>query len=147
MASPQQRLQMCRIAITGMSGFEVDDRELCRPPPSYTIDTVRQLLAEGWAKVTWLLGADQVMALPMWHQPQSLLAQADLVIVARPGRPIDWAKLPPEFRCLSQRMVSAPEMGISSTDIRQRVAAGKPIDFLTPPAVCRYIAEQGLYRA
>jgi len=158
----EHRLTMCRLAVAGFDkltaggfknptaggfgGFEVDDRELRRPGPTYTIDTVRELKQAGWQRVPWLLGADQVVKLHTWHQPQQLLHEAWLVVLERPGIELDWLKLPPEFRVLAERVVPAPAIDISSTDIRRRVARGDSIDFLTPPAVCEYISEHGLYR-
>jgi nicotinate-nucleotide adenylyltransferase len=146
MASAADRLEMCRLAISGVAGFAVDDCELRRPPPSYTIDTVRHFRQTGWQEVPWLIGADQVLGLPTWRQPTDLLREAHLLVVARPGWSLDWGTLPPEFAILAQRVVPAPALDISATDIRRRVAKGKSIDFLTPPAVCRYIGEHGLYR-
>ncbi|HUB24495.1 MAG TPA: nicotinate (nicotinamide) nucleotide adenylyltransferase [Tepidisphaeraceae bacterium] len=145
MASASDRLEMCRLATAGMPGFEIDDCELHRPPPSYTIDTVAHFRQAGWSQVFWLIGSDQVASLPKWHRPHDLLQQTHIVIAARPGWQIDWSLLPPEYAILAQRVVAAPAIEISSTDIRRRVAAGKPIDFLTPPAVCRYIRQRGLY--
>lgn len=146
MASAEHRLTMCRLAAAGFDGFEVDDLEIRRPSPSYTIDSVRELKHRGTPDVCWLIGTDQVMALPTWHEPQALLREARLIVMARPGFSVDWTTLPPELAQLARQIVAVPSMDISSTDIRHRVASGLPIDFLTPPAVCRYIAEQGLYR-
>jgi nicotinate-nucleotide adenylyltransferase len=137
---------MCRLAIAGVGGFEVDDRELSRDGPSYTIDTVRQLLGKGWPQVTWLIGADQLNILPKWHEANKLVKLARLLVVARPGWTLDWNALSPEFRSLAASVIPGPAMDISSTDIRRRVGKGLSIDFLTPPAVCRYIEEHGLYR-
>jgi nicotinate-nucleotide adenylyltransferase len=146
MATPEHRVSMCRLAIEGIDGFEVDDREVRRPGPSFTIDTVRQLLREGWPKVPWLLGADQAMCLPTWRQPHDLLREAHFLVMARPSWNLDWNALPPEFRILSERVIPVPAIDISATQIRRRLAAGLPVDFLTPPAVCRYLSEHGLYR-
>ena len=146
MASPADRLEMCRLAISGATGFEVNDCELRRPPPSFTIDTVRHFRQSGWDKVIWLIGADQVLALPKWRQPNDLLREAHILIMARPGWILDWKQLPPEYAILAERVVPAPAIDISATDIRRRIAAEKPIDFMTPPAVCRYIDDHGLYR-
>lgn len=147
MASAADRLEMCRLAIGGSPGWEIDDCEIKRPPPSHTIDTVRHLQSQGWGQVPWLIGSDQVMSLPSWHSPHELLRQAHFVIVARPGWTLDWNLLPPEYAALADRVVSAPAIDISATEIRRRVAIGLTIDFLTPPAVCRYITERGLYRS
>jgi nicotinate-nucleotide adenylyltransferase len=147
MASPAQRFDMCQIAVSGIGGFEVDDRELRRPPPSFTIDTVRDLRSEGWHSVSWLIGADQIPTLPNWHRAVELMNLAHLFVVARPGWQMDWSTLPEDFRHLSQRVVTVPLIDISSTDIRLRLSRNQPIDFLTPPPVCRYIADHGLYRS
>jgi nicotinate-nucleotide adenylyltransferase len=147
MACAADRLHMCRLAVAGLGGFEVDDRELRRPAPSYTIDTVRELNREGWPIVPWLLGADQAFSLPTWRQPLDLLRQAQFWVMARPGWPLDWQRLPPEYRNLAARLAPAPLIDISAADIRRRVAQHRPIDFLTPPAVCQYIMEQGLYQS
>jgi len=142
MAPAGDRLAMCRLAVSGVEGFEVDDRETRRVGPTYTLDTVRQLKSEGWEKVPWLIGADQAMKLPTWHEPLELLKEAYLIVMNRPGW--DVSKLP--FTVLAERLVQVPTLDISSTDIRARVAAGRGIEFLTPPAVCRFIADHGLYK-
>jgi nicotinate-nucleotide adenylyltransferase len=147
LASPQDRLQMCRLAIADADGFEVDDRELRREGPSYTIDTAHQLLRDGWPQVHWLIGADQVQILPKWHEATELAKLVHFLVMGRPGSVIDWDTLPAQFRFLADRVIPAPAMDISSTLVRRRVAEGLPIDFLTPPAVCRYIEDHGLYRS
>jgi nicotinate-nucleotide adenylyltransferase len=98
-------------------------------------------------RVDWLIGADMLLYLPKWHRPLDLLREVQFVIMARPGWPIDWDKLPPEFQHLRSHVVEAPLVDISATEIRRRVAEGQPIDHLVPAAVARYIAEHGLYRA
>ncbi len=148
MAAAEHRLAMCRLATRGNELFDVDEIELWRDGPSYTIDTVRQLRGDrGWGEVNWLIGADQVSALPRWREPAALLSEVNFVIMARPGWRFDWHALPPAFRVLQNNVVEAPLMEISSTDIRRRVRAGQPIDQLVPPAVADYIREHGLYRA
>ena len=145
LASAKDRLEMCRLAIAGTSGFEIDDREIRRPAPSFTIDTVRQLKAEGWKEVIWLIGADMLNDLPNWHDPDALLRETHFLIMARPGTNFAWKSLPPQFQVLRQNIIEVPGIDISSTAIRARVAAKVPIDFLAPPAVCRYIHKRRLY--
>jgi nicotinate-nucleotide adenylyltransferase len=125
----------------------VDDLELRRPPPSYTIDTVRALRSRGWDEVHWLIGADQVATLPNWHESLSLLNEAMILIVQRPGYKIDWDKLPELYRRLQENVVEAPLLEISSSDIRRRVREGKPIAGLVADAVADYIHARGLYRS
>jgi nicotinate-nucleotide adenylyltransferase len=138
---------MCQLAVAGCDGFEVNDLETKRTGPSYTIDTARELKRQGWAKVSWLIGADMVRDLPTWHEPDALMAEVEFVVLARPGWAFDWEAMPPGFRTLRERVVEAPLIEISATEIRRRAGAGLPIDFLTPDPVVRYIHEAKLYRA
>jgi nicotinate-nucleotide adenylyltransferase len=84
--------------------------------------------------------------LPTWRDPQALLREVDFVVMARPGWSFDWETLPELFRVLRERVVETPLIDISATQIRRRVRAGRPIDFLTPEPVVRYIQQSGLYR-
>ena len=146
LSSDTDRLRMIDLAIAGSQYFAVDDIEIRRGGRSFTIETARALRQTGWAQIHWLIGADMVPTLPTWREPASLLQQVQFVIAERPGHPINWQVMPEEFRVLEQWVVPAPRIDISSTAIRGRVAANKPIDFLTPPAVVRYIGEHGLYQ-
>src|SRR5947209_979886 len=74
MAGSADRLAMCRLAIAEDRLFEVDDLELKRDGPSYTIETVRELARTTTEKVNWLIGADMLLFLPHWHRPDDLLA-------------------------------------------------------------------------
>ena len=75
LAQAAHRLEMCRLAVAGIHGFEVDDRECRRPGPTYTIDTARELKKDGWTEVTWLIGADMLNTLPTWHEADALLQE------------------------------------------------------------------------
>lgn len=146
LADAKDRLAMCRLATDGDKFFTVNDLELKRKGPSYTLDTVRQLKSAGWPAVSWLIGADMVNFLPNWHKPLELIEEASLIVMARPGWQFDWGSLGRPYQALRQNVVEVPQIQISATDIRQRVATGLPITYLTPPAVCQYIAKNGLYR-
>ena len=150
LASPADRLAMCRLAVFERAGgspaFEVSDVETRRDGPSYTIDTAQMLRGQGAGEIHWLIGADMLMSLPGWHRPLDLLRDVHFVVMARPGWTIDWNALPPEFRHLSAQIVDAPVIDISATDIRSRVRQNLPIDHLVPPAVARYIEAHQLYR-
>jgi nicotinate-nucleotide adenylyltransferase len=145
LASAEDRLAMCRLAVAGIEGFEVDDRELRRAGPSYTIETARELRREGWNQVAWLIGADMLNSLPKWHEPEALLREVRFVVMARPGTEFEWEKLPEAYRVLRENVVEVPGIEMSSTEIRRRVAKGSAIDYFCPPAVCRYIRDHGLY--
>ena len=146
MAPAEHRLAMCRLAVKGDATFEVNDLELTRTGPSYTIDSARQLRREGWTGVHWLIGTDTVPFLPQWHEPDALLKEVTFVVMARPGHRLDWPSLPGHLRALRDKVVEGPRVEISASDIRRRVAAGQPIRYLTPPAVETYIRANGLYR-
>jgi nicotinate-nucleotide adenylyltransferase len=146
MAAASHRLAMCRLAITADPLFEVDDIEVTRAGPSYTLTTVRQFRERGWQEVVWLIGADMALSLPTWHQSVTLLAEVKFLVMARPGSVLDWNALPAQYQSVAAGMVMAPQIDISSSDIRRRVASGRSIDYLTPPAVVEYIRAHGLYK-
>ena len=146
LADPADRLAMVRLAVDGDPLYEVDDLELHRPGPSYTLDTLRNLTSRGSDRANWLIGADMLLYLPNWHRPLDLLNEANFIVMARPGWSLDWAALPPEYRHLQANVVEAPLIAITSTEVRDRIRAGLPIRYLTPDSVCRYIHDRGLYR-
>ena len=132
----EERLAMVRLAIDGEDGFEISDIELHRPPPSYTVDTLRELrAAHPKDEFVLLIGADNVAKFETWREPDEIRRLAKIAVLDRAGgtSPTDW----PVVRRL---------IDISSTDIRARVAAVRSIRYLTPDAVCDYIAAHGLYR-
>ena len=146
MATATDRLGMCGMAVEGHSLCSVSDIETQRGGLSYTIDTIRQLKASGEQAVSWLIGADMLQILPSWRSAEQLIAEANLVVMARCGFEIDWSGLPAIFRPLREHVVEAPLIDISATEIRRRCRDGESIDGLTPPAVVRYIREKSLYR-
>lgn len=151
-AEAGDRLAMCRLAADEENArlnrllFEVDDLELSRPGPSYTIDTVRALRARGLTDPWWLIGADQLALLPRWREAETLLQEVNFLVVARPGWSFDFDALPAPFQALRDRVVTAPLLDISATDIRRRVAEGRSITGLVPASVERHILRRGLYR-
>ena len=149
------RLAMCRLAFAGMAGVQVDDRELHRAGPTYTIDTLRELQAQYPGAELWLqIGADQAQAFTRWRQAKQILDIASVSIADRadpeggtatfdPQNPLPGVVLPAGR---SVRQLRLPALSHSATEVRLRVAAGRPIDHLVPAAVARYIAEHQLYR-
>lgn len=135
-ATAQDRLAMVHLAIAGEDGFEVGDLELLRPPPSYTVETLRSLRAEQPdEQFTLLIGADNVAKFDTWREADEIPRLTRIAVLDRAGgAPAhDWPVV--------RRLVD-----ISSTDIRARIAAGRSIRYLTPDSVCDYITAQGLYR-
>jgi nicotinate-nucleotide adenylyltransferase len=132
------RLELVRAAVAGDARFVVDDLELRRAGPSFTVDTLRALhAAEPAAELFLLLGADQYADLEHWREPAEIRRLARLAVLDREGRvPDDGAE-----------RVRVTRVDISSTDIRRRVAAGRPVRYLVPDAVEALIRRHGLYGA
>lgn len=147
MAFPEHRLTMCRIAVEGDGQFEVDDIELRRSGPSYTVDTVRELKARGWGKVSWLIGADMLATLPEWYEPEMLVREARLIVMTRPGSEINLNALPTWCRPADRDVVEAPLIQISASQVRERLARGQSVRWMIPPGVEEYIRQRGLYGA
>jgi nicotinate-nucleotide adenylyltransferase len=143
------RLQMTRLAAATDPAFEASDIETRREGPSFTFRTL-ELLSEGRPQdeFVFLTGADVAAGLEGWREPHRLLELARLGIAARPGTVLDEAKAALQRLGGAERaeIVRMPEIGVSSTGIRQRVAAGRPIRHLVPDTVVDLIAERGLYR-
>jgi nicotinate-nucleotide adenylyltransferase len=145
MASADDRLAMCRLAADQDPLFEVSDIELRRAGPSYTIDTARELRRSGWSAVPWLIGSDNVPQLPTWHEPAALLAEIQFVVMQRPGSLLDWTTVAPAWQVLKARVVVAPLIEISASDIRRRIYDGKSVRYLTPASVTDYMIHRRLY--
>ena len=137
-SSARHRLAMVRLAIVGNPAFTIDERELRREGPTYTVDTLEELSAEGHEQIVLILGADAVADMPHWKHPDRIRELATLAIAPQDPQPAG----PP-----GQLIVDMPPLSISSTLIRGRVAAGRPIRYLTTESVARYIAGHGLYRS
>lgn len=135
MSTGADRLAMIRLAIENEPGFEACDCELHRPPPSYTLDTLHGLKSRHPKDEFYLLiGADNVAKFGTWHQPDEIQRLAHIAVLDRA-----------QGTTTSEWPVIRKLVDISSTDIRTRAAAGHSIRYLTPDAVCDYIAEHGLY--
>src|SRR5688572_30394587 len=107
LAAPNHRLEMCRLAAAADPLFGVNDVELRRAGPSYTLETAREFRRQGWSHVAWLIGADMVPILPSWHRPYDLLREVELVVMARPGWSLNWESLPEPLRPLAANVVEA----------------------------------------
>jgi nicotinate-nucleotide adenylyltransferase len=138
------REAMLRATIQGEPRFVLDRIELDRAGPSYTLDTVKALLAgHAKAQLFLIIGADQYAGLHTWRGWQELLGLVTLAVANRPGL---MPAVDAEVLRAPHRVVPLPMLDISATDIRARVARGLPIDSLVPPAVASYIQQHALYR-
>ena len=161
--SAEQRLAMVELAVAGEPRLKVDDRELKRDKPSYTVDTLESLRGELAAhdQLFLLLGWDAFCGLPSWHRWQELLDHCHLLVLQRPDAD---SEAPEALRdLLAARSVSDPlslqgpggqisfiwqaPLAVSATQIRQLLAQGRSVRFLLPDAVLAYIHAHDLYRA
>jgi nicotinate-nucleotide adenylyltransferase len=144
------RLAMARLAAATDPTLEASDVETSREGPSFTFRTL-ELLSDARPndEFVFLMGADVAASLEGWRDAQRLLELARLGIAARPGNVLDEAEAALERLGGNERaeIVKMPEIGVSSTGIRRRVAAGRPIRHLVPDAIVDFIDERGLYRA
>ncbi len=137
----EDRYAMVAAALDDRPGLEPSRIELDRGGPSYTVDTVRQLLADQPdAEIVVVVGADVVAALDTWRQHQALRDLVTLAVVDRPGAPL--ADPPTGWRAVH---VAVDPVDVSSTDLRARLEAGEPVADLVPEAVIRCLSERGLY--
>jgi nicotinate-nucleotide adenylyltransferase len=160
-ASNAQRLEMVRAATAGQPGFTVDEREMQKSGPSYSVDTLAELRAEYPTRPLCLIvGMDAFLGLPKWHQWRELLSLAHLVVAHRPG----WRA--PTMGPLGEMLVdrgtgtvqdlhqavagriyihAVTQLEISSTDVRALIHAGRDPRYLMPDGVRRIIQESGCY--
>jgi nicotinate-nucleotide adenylyltransferase len=143
------RLEMVRIAIAGHRAFDVSEIEIRRPGPHYSIDTLEAIRRERPDDdLVFLIGSDSLADLPNWRDPQGIARLARIVVVNRPGiEEVDLSDLP-DFGpgSFPLRAVSIPPIGISSMDLRLRLAQGRSIRYMVPRGVEAYIEAHGLYR-
>lgn len=143
----ETRLRLAEAAFADEPRVEVSRHELERPGPSYTVDTARWAAGELGDPI-FLVGADEFADFLTWREPETILELARVAVAVRPGS--DAARLDRVRTRLARpdRVVELPftPLDVSSTEIRERVANGEPIDGLVPPAVARLVAELGLYR-
>jgi nicotinate-nucleotide adenylyltransferase len=168
-ASPAQRLQMVRLAVQGQPGFVMDEREVQRTDPCYSVDTFSALRAELGPQqpLCLLLGSDAFLQLHTWHQWEKLFELTHIVVMQRPGRPVGNAvaqadsglgkqyqsRLAPTPQLLHDSSgglivaLDMPQLEISATDIRSRAAQNKSLRYLLPDTVAHYIQNNQLYKS
>jgi len=136
-----ERLRLLRMALAGKPNCEVDDQEIQRGGISYSVDTLRHYARHfPHAELFYLIGADNVVNLPKWRDAVELARLAEFVAIPRPGEPP--VSFPSPFR---GRMLRGFPFGVSSSQVRDRVKAGLPIDHLVSPPVAEAIRNNRLY--
>jgi nicotinate-nucleotide adenylyltransferase len=146
----EERLALCRLAVQGDERLDVCDIEVRRGGPSYTVDTLRELHARTPEDdLTFILGGDIALGLPSWHEPETVLSLATLAVAERSGaeRGDVIARLQESFPGIEPpRFFDMPRLDVSSSQIRRRIADGRPIRYLVPDPVAERIARRKLYR-
>ena len=142
----EDRYLLTMLATAGNPHFSVSRIEVDRPGPTYTRDTLTAL-AEFYgdaAQLFFITGADAVLEILTWKDPDAVLDAAAFIAASRPG--YDLGHLELERFGDRVRVIEIPALAISSTDIRRRVSEGRPIQYLVPPEVAAVIEQRGLYR-
>jgi nicotinate-nucleotide adenylyltransferase len=141
----EDRYAMVEAAVAGLQGVEASRMEIDRGGPSYTADTVAGILADTARaghprpELYLVVGADLVESLPTWKRVEELRSEVTLAVVSRPGtKPVE----APDWRSV---MVHGDAVDVSSSEVRDRLERGEPLDDLVPEAVVRCIRRRGLY--
>jgi nicotinate-nucleotide adenylyltransferase len=144
----EHRVAMCEAAVAGDDRFGVSRADADRAGPAYTVDLLRGLAA-GEDELTFIVGGDMAHSLPSWRDPEGVLALARLGVAEREGvRRVDIAERLAGLAGAAERVVffDMPRLDVSSSLIRRRAAAARPLRYLVPDAVAEYIEREGLYR-
>ncbi len=149
-SAAEHRMEMVRLAIAGKPYFKLSSMEIERSGLTYTADTLAQLRSriDSGDGLYFIIGWDDLAQLPRWKSPTKLIKLCFVVVAPRPGyRQPDLKSLETDIPGLSQRVIfmDRPELEVSASEIRDRVASGLSISHLVPESVDRYIRENRLY--
>lgn len=146
--SPQHRFNMTHIAIEGNERFIDDDFEINRSEKSYTVNTL-EYLKEKYPddELFFIVGEDSLEDLPTWYEPERILEMCSLLVFPRKSRETLMGTLNKMTDKFGKRIlpISAPVIGLSSTDIRNRIRDGKTVKYMIPDRVIEYIKQHNLY--
>lgn len=144
--SKEDRYLMVVLATAPNRGFSVSRMEIDAPGPSYTVDTLRQLRGSlPDEELFFITGADAILSILTWRDAEECLALATFVAATRPGH--DLSGLQDTGVADRVQRVDVPALAISSTDVRERFAAGRSVTYLIPRPVEEYARKHGLYGA
>jgi nicotinate-nucleotide adenylyltransferase len=142
------RLAMTRLAAADDSRFTVSTVEVEREGPSYTYESLELLAAEkGDPDLVFVMGADAAVGFESWREPRRVVGLARLAVARRAG--VSDADVAATMRGVGAEdrvtMLEMPQFGVSSSAVRERAAGGRPLRYLVPEAVARFIEEKGIY--
>ena len=142
----EDRYLMTVIATASNPRFSVSRIEIDRGGPTYTVDTLRALAAENPdAELYFITGADAMLEIFEWKDPDEVLSQAHFIMATRPGYDLALLDATESTHHSNVTVMNIPALAISSTDIRERVREGRPIRYLVPEGVKSFIEKAGLY--
>ena len=152
LAAPEHRIEMLRLAVQDHAAFSVSDLEIRRGGVSYSVDTVEHLRRERPDRaLLFLVGGDTLPEIHLWRDVYRLLDLCEVITLVRPGYPPDRLRADglglrePWASRLARGVATGHQVDIASSEIRQRIATGRSIRYLVPPAVERYIRVHHLY--
>jgi nicotinate-nucleotide adenylyltransferase len=150
-AGVEQRVALCEAAVAGDAHLAVSRVDADVPGRSYTVDTLNRLHeARPEDHLTFIVGGDMAASLPEWREPRTILERCTLGVAARDGvgREQILERLDRELPGAAERIrfFDMPRIDVSSTLVRSRIAAGRPVRYLVPDAVADHVERQGLYR-
>lgn len=144
------RLSLVRAALKGNPAFDISRVEIDRPGPHYALDTIKILQQQYPDDVLiYLIGADSLRDLPTWHKPDQLIEQmGEFGVMRRPDVDLDLSELHARFQGLAEKLtfIDTPMIEISSTEIRERAAGGRPYRYFVPFDVYDFIEKRQLYK-
>tara|TARA_B100001996_G_scaffold283665_1_gene223959 strand:+ start:746 stop:1327 length:582 start_codon:yes stop_codon:yes gene_type:complete len=144
-SSPNKRLEMLNLALTGNENFEISDFEINKGDISYTIDTITEFaknLGTDKKDLYFLMGSDTLRDFHNWKDPKKIMNLCNIIVAIRPGfTPSDI----PQWVLDNVHFANIPQFEISSTTIRERWGDGKTIRYMVPKEVWEYINENGMY--
>jgi nicotinate-nucleotide adenylyltransferase len=151
LTSSYHRYMMTQFATMTNPDFDVSDIETTKSTVSYTIDTIRKLISGNEEdQFYFITGTDAVLELPAWKNTSEILSMCTFIAVNRPGYVVEG--LDKKIKAITDKyggeifITKAPQLHISSTDIRNRIAEKKPVKYLLPETVEQYILKNGLYK-
>ena len=151
-ATAKDRLEMCRLAFADVDGVIVSDLEMKREGKSYTVDTLRELYDPA-GRLFFLMGTDMLLTLDTWREPEEIFRLCYPVYIRREADAALDDTIVQKITSYHQRFgkmvprIVAPAIELSSSQVREAVAQGHPIEDMVPPAVASYIRENRLYLA
>jgi nicotinate-nucleotide adenylyltransferase len=143
----EHRFEMARLAVADNPAFEVSRIEIDRPPPSFTVETLRELAAlHSGAELYFITGADAAAEIEAWREPDEVLRLARVVVATRPGFPLHEVRSRLKRATLERiDFMECVGIDLAATDLRDRVRQGLPLRYLTPDVVIDYLNANRLY--